>query len=203
MRALVGAVLPLLLTSCTSPCGYEGTKPRSGAVGVHLVGGSDRLEGVHITRLLAANGIDSFLEGSVIHGVMVARKDAARAREILSEERSRPHKHQSTRTIVVDRSLGRALSEPRFAEETCLGRILRSIRVKAPEADDYPILREIRLRSRDVLGVGGDLKVGYYVEVRLTVSLEADSARATVDLQVWDDGHEVECTSGSYQGFVR
>jgi hypothetical protein len=52
-------------------------------VGAALIGATDEEARAIVERLLAAAGIENFIEGSVVYSVQVRRRDLARAREIL------------------------------------------------------------------------------------------------------------------------
>jgi hypothetical protein len=51
--------------------------------GAAVIGATDHEARAIVERLLAAAGIDYFIEGSVVYSVQVRRRDLVRAREIL------------------------------------------------------------------------------------------------------------------------
>lgn len=52
--------------------------------GAALIGASDHETRAIVERLLAAAGIDCFIEGSVVYSVQVRSRDIVRARKILT-----------------------------------------------------------------------------------------------------------------------
>jgi hypothetical protein len=52
--------------------------------GVAVIGANDHETRAIVERLLAAAGIDCFIEGSVVYSVQVRSRDAVRAHEILT-----------------------------------------------------------------------------------------------------------------------
>lgn len=58
--------------------------PQEGLAGAALIGATDREARSIVQRLLGAEGIACYIEGSVVHSVQVPGRDLARAREILT-----------------------------------------------------------------------------------------------------------------------
>ena len=44
------------------------------------------------------------------------------------------------------------------------------------------------------------MHLGFYLEIRLAVGPEKDAADAEFNIQAWDGGQEVRCTSWGYRG---
>jgi hypothetical protein len=58
---------------------------------IATVGGLDCITQMHIAALLRSHGIESLIEGSVVYGVSVPEKDAARGVVIIREDLQRRH----------------------------------------------------------------------------------------------------------------
>ena len=84
---MFACLIPLLAVSCTNMAPWQRMNQKSDlGTGIASVGGMDKPAQAHVETLLLQHGIHCAMEGSIIYGVWVAPKDAARALRILRQD---------------------------------------------------------------------------------------------------------------------
>lgn len=173
---------------------------------IATVGGCDQLAQLHVATLLLRSGIRCDMEGSIVYGVLVPTKDAARALAILRADlKARPYRitldvgnrlEQYAEPSDVRRGWKpRVLYDdlvklPNYGPKTDIGGVLRQPDVvKAARA--FPYVEEIVTVEQSYFDPRGRSRTGHRVELQMTVDLNAEVGGARFWFEAWDDGRQI------------
>jgi hypothetical protein len=194
--------LCVIASSCQSPAPV----PLPQWEGVAAVGGTDRVAQMHVEGLLKRNGIDSLIEGSLLYGVAVPPRDAARARELLRRDvRERPyyitildgdkredHTASPDAWVVVsprERCDAMLLSQA-YSAETDLGAALRHPDVREA-AHTFPWVMQVRSFEQAYFDEGGKARTGHQFELELAAKLDDHIGGTRFWIEAWGGGRGV------------
>ncbi|MHC4550868.1 MAG: hypothetical protein ACYTEZ_19095 [Planctomycetota bacterium] len=209
MRPILTALL--LAVACKSPAPEP--VPDEEFVVVAEVFGSDTIAQTHVLNLLAREGIESYVEGSVYYGVFVPKKDKRRATEILRREAGRNEHH--IEFGIANPPVPLTEPEPQWRELAVRGphkdviqrkdlpvevrALLRDARV-VQSLDRWPYVFKIRVLPRRYLDGDGKTRTGYDVELEMSADPEAKLGLKRINYQVLAGGLGVSSASSSSWG---
>lgn len=210
---LIAILICVITTSCANSKETISTnEPSDDWSFVATVGSVDRITHTHVQSLLKLHGIECLIEGSVVYGISVPKKNYDRATEVLKED-LKIHQyiitlHAEGKDIehTIPKKMWRKSTPKKTHQEliglelygptTDIGALLRSPEVRK-EIVTFPHLVCIKSLERKYLNSSGKAKTGHEFDIEFAVTLDEEIGGRRLYCQVWDEGNQILVWGGN------
>lgn len=205
---LIAILICVITTSCANSKETISTnEPIDDWSFVAAVGGGDRITHTHVQSLLKRHGIECLIEGSVVYGVSVPKKNYDRAVEVLKED-LKIHRYSITLhaegndiKYTIPEKMWRKSTPKKTHQEliglelygptTDIGALLRSPEMRK-EIVTFPHVVCIKSLERRYLNPGGKERIGHEFDIELAVKPGEKIGGKRLRFQVWNNGKQVQ-----------
>lgn len=202
--------LVICYVGCTPPQSFpkNSNREKSEWECIVWVSSNDMITMMHVHGLLSSYGIENQnIGGSRLYGIIIPKKDINNAKKILIEDaRKRKYgiiiddyentceKSTDWGKETINNFYTKVLEDAKYSPLTIWGKVIREEEIREA-AKKFPYLSFLKYRKREYLNREGETKIGYEIEIHLT--LTDKKGKNVLYFQAWDDGNGIKFTGGN------